>query len=239
MKKLLVGVTAATALCAAPALAADMPVKAPVYPAVAPVFSWTGFYLGIAGGGGWGSTRHTNAVNLATSGTVGIHGGLFGGTFGYNWQTGPLVLGLEGDISWSGIRSTFTDTGSGFCTSAFPCVTDLRWLGTGRGRIGYAFAQHLLYATGGVAYGSVRATVLGTCCTDETRTRTGYAVGGGFETAFYQNWSVKLEYLYVNFGTRTNYTNVGGTVAENVFLDAHILRAGLNYRFGGPVIARF
>jgi outer membrane immunogenic protein len=99
-----------------------------------------------------------------------------------------------------------------------------------------------VYGTGGVAYGSVRATLLNSiCCTDETHSRVGYTVGGGFETAFNTNWSVKLEYLYVNFGTKHNYTTAVAAIAENVFLDAHIVRAGLNYRFnwGSPVVARY
>ncbi len=241
MKRLLVAVIAAAAFCGATALAADMPTKAPIARAPASVFTWTGFYLGIAGGGGWGDTRHTNSFNGATSGTVDINGGLFGGTYGYNWQSGSWVFGLEGDISWSGIRATFNDTGTGFCAAPLACVTDLRWLGTGRARLGYAWGQSLVYGTGGVAYGNVRATVTNSaCCNSETHTRVGYAVGGGFETAFSTNWSVKLEYLYVNFGTKANYTAVG-IIAENVFLDSHIVRAGLNYRFnwGGPVVARY
>src|SRR5215475_1314704 len=112
MKKLLIGVIAATAFFGATALAADLPTKAPIYPAAAPVFTWSGFYLGIVGGGGWGHTRHTNSFNQATSGTVDINGGLFGGTYGFNWQSGSWVFGLEGDISWSGIRHEFNDTGT-------------------------------------------------------------------------------------------------------------------------------
>lgn len=242
MKWLFVGLIAATAFCGAPALAADMPVKARMSPVAAPIFTWTGFYLGIQGGGGFGNTRHTNSLNGATSGTVEINGGLFGGTYGVNWQAGSWVLGLEGDISWSGIKATFNDTGTGFCGPAPAiCQTDLRWLGTGRARLGYAWAQSMVYATGGVAYGGVQATLLNSiCCNSETHTRVGYAVGGGFETAFNTNWSVKLEYLYVNFGTEANYTAIG-TIPENVFLDSHIVRAGLNYRFnwGGPVVAKY
>lgn len=230
MRRCLLSLAALVGLLGAPATAADFPVKAPIHPAAA---TWSGFYLGIQGGGGWGSTRHTNSLNGATSGTVDINGGLFGATYGYNWQSGSWVFGLEGDISWSGIRATFNDTGSGFCGPAPAiCLTDLRWFGTGRARLGYALGHHLVYATGGVAYGSVRATLLNAiCCNSETHTRVGYAVGGGFETAFNTNWSVKLEYLYMNFGTKANYTATIAGIAENVFLDSHVVRAGLNYRF--------
>lgn len=94
--------------------AADMLLKAPP----PPVWSWTGFYVGIEGGDGWGSTRHTNATTGINSGTNNnLDGGLFGGTYGYNWQSGALLFELEGDISWSGIRDTFPDNGSGFCGS--------------------------------------------------------------------------------------------------------------------------
>lgn len=222
---------------AGPAVAADMPAKAPAYKAAAaPAWNWAGFYLGIAGGGGWGSTRHTNEFNNATSGTDhNLRGGIVGGTYGYNWQWGSVVAGLEGDISWSGIRDSFTDI-PGFCGPA-PCVTDLKWLGTDRARFGFAWDRFLAYVTGGFAYGSVRAT----CCnipgviTDETRTRTGYAVGGGIEAMLAPNWSAKLEYLYVDLGEKTNYHAPVIPAGEKVLVTSNIVRLGINYHFAvGP-----
>src|SRR4249920_3823045 len=117
--------------------AADLPVKAQAKPLAPAPYSWTGFYLGIQGGGGWADTRHTNAMNGINSGDVRINGGLFGGTYGYNFQTGSWVLGIEGDFSWSGIKKQFDDSAPElfFCTipdSPIKCMTDLRWLGTDR-----------------------------------------------------------------------------------------------------------
>jgi hypothetical protein len=92
----------------------------------------------------------TNTINGINSGTVGISGGLFGGTYGYNFQLGSWVLGFEGDFSWSGIRSKFFDNnGSDFCSPAveLECMTNLLWLGTDRGRLGYAWDRLLVYGT--------------------------------------------------------------------------------------------
>jgi outer membrane immunogenic protein len=220
------------------ASAADMPAKAPVVKApVAIAPTWTGFYLGIAGGYGWGSTQHTNEFNGINSGTDNnLRGGIFGGTYGYNWQSGPLVLGFEGDISWSGIKDTFTDNNnSGFCSPATSsCVTDLKWLGTDRARIGYAWDRWLVYATGGVAYGSVNAYIQNASQTNETHTRTGSVLGGGVEAMLAPNWSAKLEYLYVNLGDKTNYHFAPSSgIGEKVLVRSSIVRLGVNYHFGG------
>lgn len=238
MKGFFVAGIAAAVFCSAPALAADMPTKAPVYKAAAPTYDWTGFYLGIEGGGGWGTTRHTNSVTGPTSGDHKISGGLFGATYGYNWQSGSWVAGLEGDISWSGIKETFIAPTGLYCPPpGNPCVTDLRWLGTDRARIGYVWDRTLLYATGGVAYGNLSATIDNAplAVTSESRTRVGWTVGGGVEAALMSNWSVKLEYLYVDFGDKANYHTVGTNVPENVLLRSNIVRVGLNYKFGGPI----
>jgi len=248
MKKFLLAGIAAAAFCAAPALAADMPVKAPV---AAPMFNWTGFYLGIEGGGGWADTRHTNANNGATSGTVGIDGGLFGGTYGYNWQAprSPWVFGLEGDFSWSGIKKTFNDTGTGFCTGAVTCVTDLRWLGTDRARLGYAWDRFLVYGTAGVAYGNVRGTIPNGNFTTGNNTRSGFVFGGGAEWAFAPNWSAKAEYLHIDsLGNKNTYGLIAGAPCiqcEQVSLhNIDMVRVGLNYKFGdpwgkAPVVAKY
>ena len=236
-RTILGGVAIITLLIGAPlsvACAADMALKAPP---ITPVWSWTGFYLGIEGGGGWGSTEHTNSSTGISSGTNNnLDGGLFGATYGYNWQSGALLFGLEGDISWSNIKDTFADNSSGFCGPNDACHTQLNWLGTDRVRVGYASNQYLIYGTGGVAYGAVQANVPGTvtgCCTNETHTRLGYAAGGGFEVKFSRNWSGKLEYLYVNLGNTTNYHFIATGAAEDVLVTSNIVRAGLNYRFGG------
>ncbi len=161
MKRIVVvgGLAISALLIVAPlsaANAADMAVKAPLQ-APAPVYSWTGFYVGVEGGGGWAKTQHTNSGNGINSGTTDISGGLLGGTYGYNQQFGSWVIGVEGDFSWSGLKKFFNDNnGTGFCSpNPAQCETDLRWFGTDRARLGYAWDRYLVYGTAGVAYGDV------------------------------------------------------------------------------------
>jgi outer membrane immunogenic protein len=252
MKKLLAAGIAVAAFCGAPALAADMPVKAPM---VAQAFNWTGFYLGIEGGGGWTDTRHINALTAVASGTARINGGLVGGTYGYNWQTGRWVFGLEGDISWSGVQKNFNDpNGSNFCAETFGghCVTDLHWLGTDRVRFGYAWDHLLVYGTAGIAYGNVEGTITGLPAPGfliGDKTHSGFVFGGGVEWALAPNWSVKVEYLRADLGTKLTYDVApggGGTLPEKVSLkNLDVVRFGLNYKFGGdpwgkaPVVAKY
>ncbi len=185
---------------------------APVY---APVYSWSGFYLGVNGGGGWGDSTWTGvSSNFDTS------GGLFGGQAGYNWQFGQTVLGLEGDIQWSGIK------GSGAC--AFGCETKNNWFGTVRGRLGYAYDRILPNVTGGIAYGNIEYnTSIG--FTSASTTNAGWTIGAGVEFALVQNWTAKIEYLYMDLGNFN--TAVSAPVATNVDFTANIVRAGVNFRF--------
>ena len=191
---------------------AAMPVKAPEYVAA---FNWTGAYIGINGGGGWGRS------NWSAIGTdFNTSGGMVGGTIGYNWQTGPAVFGLEGDLDWSGVK------GDTSCGVAGTCETRNDWLGTARGRIGYAFNRVMPYVTGGLAVGNVKASsALGS--SDETR--AGWTLGGGIEANIVGPWSAKLEYLYADLG-KTNCSScvAGGT---DVSFHENIVRAGINYRF--------
>lgn len=248
MKNTAVAIAVIAAVTGTPAFAADMALKAPLAPAP-PLYVWSGFYLGLEGGGGVGSTTHTNALfPAATSGAdQNLRGGLLGGTYGYNWQFGHVVAGLEGDLSWSGISDTFTSANGlpTFCPAATPCFTSLQWLGTDRARLGYAQDRFLIYATGGVAYGSVNATILNAGIFNidsETHTRVGYAVGGGIEAMITPNWSAKLEYLYVDFGTSVGYTAFPPPPPlqpENVSLKFNVIRFGIDYHFNGPITAKF
>jgi|SRR5665213_629712 len=188
-----------------------MPTKAaPMYNAP---YNWTGAYIGINGGGGWGRTDYSGVLAPSDFRTT---GGLVGGTLGYNFQAGQTVFGLETDIDWSNIR------GSGTC-GAFGCETRNTWLGTARGRIGYAFANVMPYVTGGLAYGGVKNTVVG--IGDTTSTKAGYALGGGVEAALAGPWSAKIEYLYADLG-RTS-----APLGTDTRFNASTVRAGLNYRF--------
>lgn len=206
---------------ASPSFAADLPrpaYKAPVY--VAP-FSWTGFYLGANVGYGFGKSSWSNA--LGTTGDFDTKGWLFGGTLGYNLQTGNWVWGLETDLAYTTMKGS-TNT---FC-GAPGCETKINYFGTGRGRIGYAWDRWLPYITGGLAYGGVKMT--NAAGTSETKTKLGYTIGGGVEYAFLGSWSAKLEYLYADLGKTECGTTVCG-IATDVKFKSHIVRGGLNYRF--------
>lgn len=119
-----------------------------------PVDPWYGFYLGIAGGGGWGHSRH-DGPNGFTSGEFSQSGWIAGGVAGYNWHPGPVVLGLEFDISAADIDGTSSPTG-GAC--GFACETTLSWLYTGRARAGLPFGSFMPYVTGGAAVAGLKPT---------------------------------------------------------------------------------
>lgn len=249
MRKLAWILCCGTALMSGPALAADlrMPVKAPPV-AVAPAFNWTGCYLGVAGGGTWGRSRHVNSGGNITN-DYDIDGFLVGPTVGCNFQQGPFVFGVEGDWSWTNKRGEAFDIPP--FNTAFLSQTRENWLATIRGRLGYSWDRFMIYATGGGAFADIEARVvppagLGLATISESRTRFGWTVGGGFEWAFAPSWSAKVEYLYVDFRGGDAYFTPppAGFVnrAGGVPTTDHIVRAGINYRFGGwgaPVVASY
>lgn len=221
------------------ASAADMPTKAPVYkaPVVAPLYNWTGPYIGIAGGYGWGHSNQTDPgippppVTTIGDGSYSVHGGILGGTLGYNWQQGPWVFGVEGDYSWADISGS-SDVCGPATVIPHNCGTKLESLGTLRGRIGYAVGttgNWLPYVTGGLAVGDVHAWDALTPASGSDF-RAGWTVGGGVETGITRNWTFKVEYLYVDLGKKDMFDIVPG-IPETVSFTANILRAGVNYRF--------
>ena len=189
--------------------------KAPAY--VAPAYAnWTGFYLGINAGYGFGkSDWDVPALDLKPKGA------LAGVTLGYNFQTGLWVWGVEGDLDWSGMKNSADCFGG-------TCETKLSWLSTGRARLGYAgWSNWLPYLTGGAAFGDIKAiSPFGSTSKD----KIGWTAGLGVEYAMWTNWSVKLEYLYVNLG-KFDCGISCGAVTDNVSFKSSIVRAGLNYRF--------
>ena len=216
------------AAMATPSVAADLPrpaykapikgIKNPVY--VAP-FSWTGFYVGIYGGYGWGKSNWTNVGG--TTGDFNIKGMLLGGTLGYNLQTGSWVWGVEADAAASWIVGNETTLCGGL-----GCETRNTWLATGRGRLGFAWDNWLPYLTGGAAFGDIKMTQgLGG---SETKTKIGWTAGAGFEYSFMSEWSAKIEYLYVDLGKATCGTATCG-VDTDVTFKSHIGKIGVNYRF--------
>ncbi|HZP79318.1 MAG TPA: outer membrane protein [Pseudolabrys sp.] len=222
MKKLLLASAGILSLCAGAfsANAADLPrrlpAKAPAY--VAPLaYNWTGLYVGINGGGGFGRSDFSGPAFPAAFNTS---GGLVGGTLGYNWQAqgSPFVFGLETDLDWSGIK------GSGAC-GVTTCSTSNTYLGTFRGRVGYAWDRVMPYITGGLAYGNINTNVAG--FGTGSSTRAGWTLGGGLEFAIAGPWTAKVEYLYVDLGRGGGIPALAGDAK----FQANVVRAGLNYRF--------
>jgi outer membrane immunogenic protein len=196
----------------------------------------------IAGGYGWGHSDQTDPGipcdffntcpgTNAGDGSYGVHGGILGGTLGYNWQNGPWVLGVEGDYSWANISGSSNTCGA-TGPSPHACGTNLDSLGTFRGRIGYAMGatgNWLPYVTGGLAVGELNAwdSLFPASGSDF---RAGWTVGGGVEVGITRNWTAKVEYLYVDLGSQQMFNIVPG-VPETVSFTANIIRGGINYRF--------
>jgi outer membrane immunogenic protein len=252
MKKSLRGLAAIGALVAGPAMAADLgvPLKAPA--PIAPLsYTWSGFYLGIEGGGAWGSTQSISAdathdPGLPITNRFNVEGGLVGGTIGYNWQFNNWVAGVEGDLSWADKTGSANDIPP-FTTSTRNTITE-RWLGTGRVRFGVTpIDRWLVYATAGFAVAGVQDTVQTPAVVVSQRSaRWGWTAGGGVEAAIDRNWSVKVEYLFVDL-QNANYINpdvpsgTGTIVTRTVTLNDNVIRAGINYHFnlGGPLATRY
>ena len=240
-KNIILGAITALLLGPAAASAADFPVKAA--PAPVAIYDWTGFYIGGAGGGSLGTSTHTDAAT-GFGDTVGynVKGGLIGGTLGYNWQVSSVVVGFEGDASWVGeYGSNFDDGLAG--NPAFTSYTKETWVATARGRLGYAVNNLLFYGTGGYAAAGVEAGVkdsnTAALLGSASSTRSGWTAGGGYEWGFAPNWSAKFEWLYMKFDSAAFNTLAGEGPRSSVPLDDNVVRAGINYRFGGPVVARY
>jgi len=213
----LVGWAALTGSVAAADLA--RPVPQPYYqaPVAAQLYNWTGFYIGVNGGGAfgrsaWDPTGHFN-----------MSGGIVGGTVGYNYQFGQAVVGVEGDIDWAGISGTTNN----LCPLG--CKTSDSWLSTVRGRLGYAADRFMPFVTGGAAFGNIQATTPGFI--GASSSQVGLTVGAGLEFAIAGNWTAKAEYLYVDLGKFTCGLSCGVLPTNNVSFTANLVRAGVNYRF--------
>jgi outer membrane immunogenic protein len=254
MRNLFVASAAVLAVASVPAIAADLPVKAAPPAAPAPVFSWTGCYLGIEGGGAWGHSQHITAppsadetdVELAgfpISDSYRMSGGLVGGTIGCNFQVGKVVVGAEGDLSWVSKKGSAHELPT--FDPDFIDGTKEQWLGTFRGRAGYAFSPEILaFISGGFALAGIEASVddvPDALIFTDRKTQFGWTVGGGIEWAFLQNWSAKVEYLYVRLEDATFFEapivatpSATTIITRFVPLDDHIVRVGLNFHFWAP-----
>jgi outer membrane immunogenic protein len=276
MRRILI-VAAASMIAASRVLAADIPVPArpaPAYYPVATVYDWGGAYIGINGGYAFGQSEWSDALNPsgnASSGNFHVNGGLVGATMGVSGQWGAWVLGVEGDFDWQGLSGT---SGSPFCTSlitstatntqltpagpitvnappaGLSCKTASNWLGTFRARFGYAWDRVLLYGTAGGAGANVETALSG--LPYQNNAEWGWTAGAGVEFAFAENWTFKVEYLFVdlvgnvscNHGYSCGYdaaalqtvTPASTIPAVNsnstVKLNENIVRVGLNFKFG-------
>ena len=257
MHRLLVAFLAAIAF-AGSALAADMPARMPVKaPIIVPPYNWTGFYVGLNIGGSWGKQDNnlvTTSGGTVLSNSANLDGVIGGGQIGYNWQLDQLVFGFEADFQGSGQKGDgdpiYTLPVGAVCgpfavgcfgvgtPGATISYTDkLDWFGTVRARVGWAFDRWLPYVTGGWAYGhgEISGTTVTTTPTttafSASQNYSGWTVGGGLEWAFMNNWSAKVEYLYIDFGdgptvaVSPSLNIVGGRMTDN------IVRAGVNYKF--------
>jgi outer membrane immunogenic protein len=246
MRRLGLALLASMALIGS-AAAADMPAKMVTKaPIVDPPFSWTGFYVGGNAGYSWGRqcnslTDPTGAILFGNSNCDRLNGFIGGGQLGYNWQYNQWVLGLEGDLQWSGQKRDGTffipSTAILLVVPATNAIyTDkLEWFGTVRGRIGWANGRWLPFITGGWAFGhgNVSGSSTGGIVSTSSASQnySGWTVGGGLEWAFANRWSAKAEYLYIDFG---NGPTVAITPAVNFVsgkMTDNILRLGVNYHF--------
>ena len=200
----------------------------PAYP-LAKVYDWTGFYVGINGGGAFGTVPWNSAPNQVT-GSQSMSGGLLGGTAGYNLQTGePYVLGVEADLDWADMKTSTAPAacaglgGSGICELRDPLFA------TTRLRFGYAFDRFMPYVTGGVAIAWLKADIVGQPFGQAPATQLGWTAGAGLEYAITDALRAKLEYLHADVnGFSCNAPCGGGPVSFNY--NTNVIRAGLNYR---------
>lgn len=237
-------VAALVATCSM-ATAADLggyaPPLQPVYERDALPDIWRGLYIGLNAGYGFSNNDSSNLSGPGVAGNFGSmepEGLLAGGLVGFNVQYGALVLGAEADLAYSDISDSAGGPvgGTGYFAGA---TTDINWLSTLRGRLGYAVGPTLLYVTGGLAFADVDHTVLATngvnsVAMSSSGIDTGYTVGGGIERALGGGWSTKLEYLYVDLGDETLS---GISIPDNTAFTSktetefHTVRLGVNYKF--------
>ena len=244
MKKILLAAVAFAAL-SAPALAADLPARAaapaPVPVPMAYIYDWTGFYIG--GNGGYGSNRACwgNFAGFNTEGCNSKSGGMFGGQGGYRWQAGQFVFGLEAEGDWANMRASLPSVFVAGGTDSSK-VTSVALF---TGQVGWAVNAALFYLKGGAALTNNNFLVqnaAGTGLYYASSNRLGGTIGVGFEYGFTPNWSAGIEYDHLMMGNANNSFScyagcaaVANTISQNV----DMVTVRVNYKFGGPVVARY
>ena len=232
--------------------AADMSMPFKAAPMAPPTSSWTGFYIGINGGAGWGTAASSIdlgslAAGLGVAGVTGtfpvgsheLNGFLGGGQIGYNWQAGNVVFGIEGDGDWANISGTAP------CIEVLSCSANIQWTADATARLGVLPINNMLvYVKGGAAWAGVNyslsspgAVLAGaTISSSLTTTKTGGLLGLGTEYLFAPHWTAKIEYNYTDFGTHTDtFVLTDGAASIGVpvqtTLQMHTVKAGVNYHF--------
>ncbi len=246
MKKFLLGTIGLVALgMAAPASAADLRARpAPPPPYVAPIYDWSGFYIGA--NGGWGQSRNCVDFGIFPDGCRERDGGLFGGQLGYRWQAGTWVFGLEGQGDWADLSGTRVS----FFRPEFSTRTKTDGIGLFTGQIGWAWNTALFYVKGGAAVTSNRFSMLSTLTGNElasaSSTRWGGAVGVGWEWGFAPNWSAGIEYDHLFMGDANNSFSVANpalaaVLNSRITQDVDMVTVRVNYRFGwgGSAVPRY
>lgn len=229
MRKFLAALAVST-LLANSAHAADLIISDPVVPMTDAGFDWSGFYAGLNAGYTSGQATSVGAVSGVTT-NVAVSGGLVGATVGFNAQMDSFVLGVEGDIAWSGA------TGTAPCTAnpAFNCEGNLHWLGTIKGRAGVAVDKILFFGTAGLAAGGVTANIIPAAVgltNTYSGTMTGWTVGAGIEAAVAEAMTVKAEYQYVSMGgVQAPVGTLSSIEASNLSTANHVVKVGVNFHF--------
>jgi outer membrane immunogenic protein len=252
MKKLLLVVASALAAGATPAAAADLAArpytKAPA-PMIAAVYDWSGFYIGLNGGGGSSRECYTitavagAAVNPNSEGCHDATGGLAGGQIGYRWQSAGWVFGIEAQGDWADLKVSNSSR-----TAIIPYLneTKIDAIGLFTGQVGYAWNNVLWYVKGGAAvtdnkYNSF-FTATGVVFNQTSETRWGGVVGTGIEIGFAPNWSVAAEYNHLFMGERSitfPASAIAVTRTDNIRQNVDMGTIRISYRFGGPVVAKY
>jgi outer membrane immunogenic protein len=223
-----------------PALAADLAAYTKAPAMASPIYDWSGVYVGGFGGGGYGNHNFNNAngpagfANFTTN--YSSTGGIGGGEIGYNLQSGNIVFGVEVDGFSSGIKGNDASQALGAVDE-----TSLRWGATARVRSGIAVDRLLLFFTGGWAYGELdhTSTAAGFAPDRFSNNRSGLTAGGGIAYALTNNLIGKLEYRYYDFGSYSHAAPTNGVLPYSVANTYSVVTLGLDFKFGGPVVAKY
>jgi outer membrane immunogenic protein len=231
-----------------PALGADLPIYTKAPAVATPMYDWSGFYVGVFGGGGYGNHNLNNALGPAGFANYTINysstGAIAGGEAGYNVQSGNIVGGIEVDGFWSGIKGSDTTQvlAGSFAVTGID-ATSLRDGATVRARGGIAVDRLLLFFTGGWAYGNFQHTntdvTFGLGVDQFTTHRSGLAAGGGIAYATTDNLIGKIEYRYYDYGRFVRAAPLNGAAPYTVDNTYSVVTIGLDFKFNGPLVAKY